>query len=62
MQFATAEGKAAGIVNPRCTGEAMSMHLDEIVFHVAPGAHDVLLLDQAGWRRCAELVVPPTSA
>jgi transposase len=35
------------------------MHLDEIAFHVAPGAHAVLLLDQAGWHGWAELVVPP---
>src|SRR3546814_451102 len=28
-------------------------------FHVAPGAHAVLLLDQAGWHGSAELVVPP---
>jgi transposase len=36
----------------------MSMHLEEIAFHVAPGAHAVLLLDQAGWHGSAELVVP----
>src|SRR3546814_9113002 len=30
----------------------------EIAFHVAPGAHAVLLLDQAGWHGSAELVVP----
>src|SRR3546814_3111054 len=44
---------------PRCNSEAMSMHLEEIAFHVAPGAHAVLLLDQAGWHGSAELVVPP---
>ena len=54
-----AEGKAAGIVMPRCNSEAMSMHLEEIAFHVAPGAHAILLLDQAGWHGSAELVVPP---
>jgi transposase len=54
-----AEGKAAGIVMPRCNSEAMSMHLEEIAFHIAPGAHAVLLLDQAGWHGSAELVVPP---
>lgn len=35
------------------------MHLEEIAFHVAPGAHAVLLLDQAGWHGSAELVIPP---
>ena len=52
-----AEGKAAGIVTPRCNSEAMSMHPDEIAFHVAPGADAVLLLDQAGWRGSAELIM-----
>lgn len=53
-----AEGKAAGIVMPRCNSEAMSMHLEEIAFHVAPGAHAIVILDQAGWHGSAELVVP----
>ena len=53
-----AEGKAAGIVMPKCNSEAMGMHLEEIAFHVAPGAHAVLLLDQAGWHGSTELVVP----
>ena len=53
-----AEGKGAGIVMPRCNSEAMSMHLAEIAFHVAPGAHAILLLDQAGWHGSAELIVP----
>ena len=35
------------------------MHLEEIAFHVAPGAHAVVLLDQAGWHGSAELAVPP---
>ena len=34
------------------------MHLEEIAFHVAPGAHAVVILDQAGWHGSAELVVP----
>ncbi|RYM05610.1 IS630 family transposase, partial [Sphingobium cupriresistens] len=54
-----AEGKAACIVMPRCNSETMSMHLEEIAFHVAPGAHAVLLLDQAGWHGSVKLVVPP---
>jgi len=53
-----AEGKGAGIVMPKCNSEAMNMHLEEIAFHIAPGAHAVLLLDQAGWHGSAELVVP----
>ncbi len=34
------------------------MHLEEIAFHVAPGAHVVLLLDQARRHGSAELNVP----
>ena len=34
------------------------MHLAQIAFHVAPGAHAVLLLDQARWHGSAELGVP----
>lgn len=53
-----AEGNGAGSLTPRCNSGAMSMHLEEIAFHVAPGAHAVLLLDQAGWHGSAELIVP----
>src|SRR4051812_16234139 len=34
-------------------------HLKEIAQAVAPGAHAVVLLDQAGWHRSKRLVVPP---
>ena len=34
------------------------MHLEEIAFRVAPGAHAIVLLDQAGWHGSNELVVP----
>ena len=61
-----AEGKAcpelveggAALVLPRCNTEGMSLHLAEISAAVAPGAHAVLLLDQAGWHGSAALVVP----
>lgn len=36
----------------------MSLHLQEISLYVAPGAHAVQILDQAGWHGSAELVVP----
>jgi hypothetical protein len=36
----------------------MSLHLAEIAACVAPGAHAVLLLDQAGWHLSDKLVVP----
>jgi transposase len=36
----------------------MNLHLAEIALTVAPGAHAVLLVDQAGWHLSARLVVP----
>jgi len=37
----------------------MTLHLAEIAVAVAPGAHAVLLVDQAGWHLSHKLVVPP---
>ena len=51
-------GKAAGLILPECNTEAMNLHLAEIAAAVAPGAHAVLLLDQAGWHGSKALVVP----
>jgi transposase len=36
----------------------MALHLAEISHAVAPGAHAVLLLDQAGWHTTAKLPIP----
>jgi transposase len=36
-------------VLPRCTSEATTLHLAEILQALAPGSHAVLLHDQAGW-------------
>jgi hypothetical protein len=44
------EGKAAGLVLPRCNTEAMTLHLAAISTAVAPGRHAALLVDRAGWR------------
>jgi transposase len=53
-----AEGKGAGLVLPRCNTEGMTLHLSGISAAVAPGAHAVLLLDQAGWHGSRALVIP----
>ena len=42
-------GAGAALVLPACNTEAMQLHLDEIATKVIPGAHAILLLDQAGW-------------
>jgi hypothetical protein len=43
---------------PFADTEAMQAHLVEISRAVAPGAHAVLMLDQAGWHMSARLIVP----
>src|SRR3954447_21142887 len=46
------------LVLPRCNSAAMTLHLAEIARTVTPGAHAVLMLDQAGWHLSDKLVVP----
>jgi len=36
----------------------MALHLEEISLAVAPGAHAILLLDQAGWHVSKRLSIP----
>jgi hypothetical protein len=36
----------------------MNLHLAEISLNVAPGAHAVLLMDQAGWHLTPKLELP----
>lgn len=52
------EGKGAALVLPRCDIPAMNLHVAEIAACVAPGAHAVLLRDQAGWHLSDRVVVP----
>lgn len=49
VRYPPAEGNAAGIIMPKRNSVAMSKHLEDIAFHIAPGAHTVVLLDYAGW-------------
>jgi len=43
---------------PYANTHAMTLHLAEISAVVDPGAHAVLLLDQAGWHMSGQLEVP----
>jgi hypothetical protein len=52
-------GKGADLVLPRCNVATMNLHLAEMATAVAPGAHAVRLIDQAGWHLSDRLVVPP---
>ena len=51
-------GTGAALVLPACNTEAMQLHLDEIATKVTPGAHAILILDQAGWHGAKDLKVP----
>jgi hypothetical protein len=51
-------GTGAALVLPACNTEAMQLHLDEIATKVTPGAHAILILDQAGWHGAKDLQVP----
>jgi len=46
------------LVLPFCNSEAVQLHLNEIASKVSPGAHAILILDQAGWPGAKELTVP----
>ena len=52
------DGKGAALVMPRCDTQAMNLHPAEIATQIAPGAQAALLVDQAGWRLSASLIVP----
>lgn len=53
-----ARGTGAGLVLPWCNSTTMALHLAEISQAVTPGAHAVLVLDQAGWHTSAKLKLP----
>jgi hypothetical protein len=50
--------QGAGLVMPHCDSDAMSAHLAGISAMVAPGAHAVVVLDQAGWHTSGALTIP----
>jgi transposase len=43
---------------PVCNTKAMNLHIVEIAAEVAPGAHAIVILDQAGWHMSNRLNVP----
>jgi DDE superfamily endonuclease len=51
-------GTGAAVIMPRANTEAMQRHLAEIAGAVSPGAHAVVLLDQAGWHTTPKLRIP----
>ena len=55
---APAKAGGAALVLPRCDIAAMNLHWAEIASAVTPGAHAVLLCDQAGWHLSERVLVP----
>jgi hypothetical protein len=51
-------GAGAAVVMPRADTQAMQHHLDEIARTLAPKAHAILVLDQAGWHTTEKLRLP----
>lgn len=52
-------GVGAGLVLPYANTQAMNLHLAEISASVAPGAHAVLVLDNAGWHQTGGALAVP---
>ena len=56
-----ARGVGAGLVLPLINTEAMNLHLEEISYHVALGAHAILVLDGAGWHQMGSRLKVPNN-
>ena len=56
--IALLDGDGAALVLPVCNTVAMTLHLTEISLVVAPGAHAVVIVDQAGGHFSKALQVP----
>src|SRR5690349_24268207 len=54
-------GTGAALVLPVCNSEAMQLHLNAIAGKVSPGAHAIVILDQAGWHGAKISECQPTS-
>jgi hypothetical protein len=52
------KGKGAGLVMPYADTQAMAAHLAEIGKAVDPGAHAVVIVDQARWHMSPKLAIP----
>ena len=46
------------LIMPHADTEAMQMHIDAISRAAAPGAHALVILDQAGWHTTSKLELP----
>src|SRR4051794_7453912 len=54
-----ARGCGAALVLPFANADMMNLHLAEISANVAPGAHAVLIIDDAGWHQTGDKLRVP---
>jgi transposase len=53
-----AENKAAAIISPFVSVDALNEHLQEIALHVGKGKLAVLVMDKAGWHISKKIMLP----
>ena len=53
-----ARGVGAALILPICNTWGMNLHLQEISTTVSPGAHAIVIVDQAGWHFSKGLEIP----
>jgi len=51
-------GVGAALVLPYCNTFGMNLHLQEISQTIKPGAHAIMIVDQAGWHFSKALQIP----
>jgi hypothetical protein len=56
--FCASRDTGVALILPHADTAAMQMHIEEIGRAVKPGAHALILLDQAGWHMTGKLKLP----
>ena len=56
--FCASRDAGVALIMPHADTAAMQLHIDEISRAVSPGAHALVLLDQAGWHTTRKLKLP----
>jgi transposase len=51
-------GESCALILPYANTESMNMFLEELSFRIRPNRHVALLMDNAGWHRATNLIVP----
>jgi len=51
-------GESCALILPYANTESMNIFLEELSFRIKPNRHVALLMDNAGWHRATNLIVP----